>query len=225
MTITMEYNIADRSLYIIDDVVSPELAADWERFILQPHPPGNVQQDIGHDFMTDDKVLENYIVVHNEPTPEDDPILTDAFKALHTAMTETVPSGEYFVRKWYTNIMVPNSSPWVHRDSRYAPNESFTSLWYSHKNWHPNWGGETLFYHIDTTDAEFFNKSLKYNKETPDLHDKLNNMLCDCEITAVVPKPNRLVIFDSGILHSGRAPQTEITRLTTALKITSTKHV
>lgn len=216
-------NIVNRSLYIIDDVLTDELARDWERFILQPHPPEHVHKDLGHDYMTGDSVLENYIITHDGQSEE--PVLAKTFKALHDVMTEAVPTGEYFVRKWYTNIMVPESKPWVHRDSRFAPDESFTALWYPHKNWHPNWGGETLFYHIDTTDVEFFNKSLIYNKGTIELHNKLNDMLCDCEITAVVPKSNRLIIFDSGMLHSGRAPQASITRLTTALKIASTQHI
>lgn len=54
---------------------------------------------------------------------------------------------------------------------------SFTLLYYPMPVWRPEWEGETLFF------------------------DEKGNVL-----TGILPSPNRAVIFDSRLLHAGRAP-------------------
>ena len=216
-------NIVNRPLYIIDDTISEDIEDKWSKFILSDcHDPSHIYQDIGHDYMSEQQVVENRIIVHQPELISNLEVISNTFKCLHRTMINTVKPGEYYVKTWYTNIMTPESQPWLHRDSRLGPEESFTALWYPNLDWHPNWGGETLFYHLDTTDTEFFNESLNYNKDKTELHTQLNDMLYECEITAVIPKPGRVVIFDSGILHSGRCPQHKTTRISTALKIAAT---
>ena len=63
----------------------------------------------------------------------------------------------------------------------------FTLLYYPMPEWHPQWEGETFFY---ATTGEV--------------------------ISAIVPRPNRAVFFDSRIPHAGRAPA----RACPALRVT-----
>jgi SM-20-related protein len=57
------------------------------------------------------------------------------------------------------------------------PDRQFsTALYYPHLRWHPDWGGETLF----------------FNETRDDL------------VKAIYSKPGRLVVFDSAIPHVAR---------------------
>src|SRR5258708_39850337 len=53
---------------------------------------------------------------------------------------------------------------------------SRTIIFYPHSAWHPNWGGETLFFNKDQTDV----------------------------VAAVYPRPNRLLVFSGTIPHVAR---------------------
>ena len=77
-----------------------------------------------------------------------------------------------------------------------AQTPELTCLWYIVPQWHIDWAGETLFY------------------------DKDNEVAFAC-----VPKPGRLVVFDSQIKHSGRPPSRicNISRFTLALKLEPVK--
>jgi SM-20-related protein len=74
----------------------------------------------------------------------------------------------------YANGQPFGSEGSIHTDS--LSNDSYTAIYYPHAKWHPNWGGETLF----------------FNKERTDL------------IEAVYPCPNRLVVFSGTIPHVAR---------------------
>lgn len=69
---------------------------------------------------------------------------------------------------------------------------SFTLLYYPMPIWHPAWGGETVFHRPDGE-----------------------------VVLAVLPKPNRALLFDARIPHEGRAPSRDFSglRVTIAFKL------
>jgi SM-20-related protein len=74
----------------------------------------------------------------------------------------------------YANGHTYGSDGTVHTDTR-SPN-SYTSVFYPHERWNPDWGGETVFLNKAKDDAVAF----------------------------VYPKPNRMVMFDGRIPHVAR---------------------
>jgi SM-20-related protein len=86
---------------------------------------------------------------------------------------KTILAGHRLVR-CYANCIPYGSEGSVHTDS--TSNQGFTSIFYPHNKWNPNWGGETIF----------------FNSERSDI------------VAAVYPMPNRLVIFNGTIPHVAR---------------------
>lgn len=74
----------------------------------------------------------------------------------------------------YANGYPSGSEGGVHMDSNIS--EHFTTIYYPHTAWHPNFAGETMFFNQDGSDI----------------------------IAAVYPKPNRLVVFPGVIPHVAR---------------------
>jgi SM-20-related protein len=74
----------------------------------------------------------------------------------------------------YANAFTYGMDGTIHTDSTKPDN--FTIIYYPHKTWEPNWGGETVF----------------FNKEKTDI------------IGCVYPKPNRLIMFPGDVPHVGR---------------------
>ena len=72
----------------------------------------------------------------------------------------------------------------------------FTLLYYPMPDWNPGWGGETVYHHQNGEIA-----------------------------LSVLPKPGRAVLFDSRILHAGRAPNRSYggLRVTIAFKLASSR--
>jgi hypothetical protein len=94
------------------------------------------------------------------------------------------------LHRGYVNFSNSSTVDNMHVDT---PNENdYTMLIYPNMNWDIDWGGETLFYHPHTLEI----------------------------ITAVRPKPGRIVIFNGTIPHSARPPQQNCPepRYTIALK-------
>lgn len=210
MSIMINLDTSNRFLRVIDNAIPERIMHQWSEGVLNNE---HRRQDIGHDFMSSQTVIENEVVPHDiKSTSQLDQDVRD-LTVRH--IKEVVYTDLCDISAWYTNIITLDSQGWVHRDSSAPPNCTFTSLWFPHGEWHINWGGETLFYCIDTSDVAFFNKALKINSGSNELRD----MLEECHITAVVPKPNRMIIFDSSLLHSARPPQRDVTRLSTALKV------
>jgi SM-20-related protein len=92
----------------------------------------------------------------------------------------------HVLSRCYANGYPSGAEGGLHMDSNIP--EHFTSIYYPHPAWHPNFAGETLF----------------FNKEGSDI------------IAAVYPKPNRLVVFPGVIPHVARGvsrtcPQLRIT--------------
>jgi SM-20-related protein len=84
-----------------------------------------------------------------------------------------VLSGHVLSRS-YANGYPSGAEGGLHMDSNIA--EHFTTIYYPHTAWHPNFAGETLFFNKDGSDI----------------------------IAAVYPRPNRLVVFPGVIPHVAR---------------------
>jgi SM-20-related protein len=80
----------------------------------------------------------------------------------------------HVLSRCYANGYPSGAEGGVHIDSNLA--EHFTSIYYPHTSWHPNFAGETLFFNEDATDI----------------------------IAAVYPKPNRLAVFPGMMPHAAR---------------------
>lgn len=211
-------NIHDRLIHVVDSAIPDDIMMQWRHHVLNyNHGDENIYQDIGHDFMSDKTIVENNIIKHDSRSSLQ--IIQHVKSHILGIVKNIIPHADYRINSWYTNLIDNKSQAWVHRDSRAPGNQSFTVLWFPHEHWHVNWGGETLFYHVDTSDIEFFNKALRFNPQIKHKHEELNNMLQQADITAVIPKPNRMIIFDSSLLHAARPPQHNSLRLSTAFKL------
>lgn len=95
------------------------------------------------------------------------------------------------VYRAYVNAGVYGDTMFSHTDTT-PERQEITVLWYIVPEWNIDWSGETLFYDKDDEIAY-----------------------------AAVPRPGRLVIFDSRIKHSGRPPSRICyhNRFTLALKM------
>jgi len=95
---------------------------------------------------------------------------------LHTfwrGLEKTALKGHTLVR-CYANGHTYGSDGTLHADS--AVPSSYTSVYYPHERWSPNWGGETVFFNPEETDI----------------------------VASVYPMPNRLVMFQGTIPHVAR---------------------
>lgn len=102
--------------------------------------------------------------------------LSRAAPLLHTfwlGLAKTVLKGHTLVR-CYANGLSYGSDGALHTDS--VASNSFTTIYYPHDRWSPNWGGETVFFDQDEEDV----------------------------VAAIYPKPNRLVTFQGTIPHVAR---------------------
>ncbi len=77
----------------------------------------------------------------------------------------------------YVNVLRHGNSPGIHVDAPYHVESNKTVLVYMNDVWHPEWGGETVFFDHEL-DAKYL----------------------------VAPRPGRIVIFDGRIPHTGRTP-------------------
>lgn len=87
---------------------------------------------------------------------------------------QAVALKDHILVRCYANGLPFGSEGTLHIDSR-AP-KSFTTIYYPHETWHPDWGGETVFF--DERRAEI--------------------------IGAIYPRPNRAVMFRGMIPHVAR---------------------
>jgi SM-20-related protein len=80
----------------------------------------------------------------------------------------------------YANGHTYGVEGYVHTDSTDAQNY-FTTLYYAHPQWHPDWAGETVFFAPGSEDIS----------------------------AAVFPKPGRVIQFRGATAHAGRSPSRE----------------
>ncbi len=104
-------------------------------------------------------------------------ISSDPFLRSVRHIVEQMFAGERFSdQRAYVNCSVYGDSYYAHRDCA-AHEPHVTALYYANLQWHPDWGGETVYYN-DEEDAEL----------------------------AVMPRPGRLLIARGAILHRGNVP-------------------
>jgi SM-20-related protein len=92
---------------------------------------------------------------------------------LWLALRNTTLKGHTLIR-CYANAHSYGSDGTLHADS--VSDHSYTSIYYPHDTWSPNWGGETVFFNHKKTDI----------------------------IASVYPKPNRFLMFQGTIPHVAR---------------------
>lgn len=108
----------------------------------------------------------------------------------------------YFFSRAY--VYPKNTGLSWHRDNQNAATGAF--VYYAHPEWNPQWGGEFLLASAKTKDFVFPEKEL-YGEEAKFLGSHLDNtveqevLLEDEPGTYLFPKPNRLVVITSGVLH------------------------
>ncbi|OJW54971.1 MAG: hypothetical protein BGO67_05125 [Alphaproteobacteria bacterium 41-28] len=91
-----------------------------------------------------------------------------------------------------------------HRDNENSARGAY--VYYAHPDWDPQWGGEFLIAPYETKDLKYPTSTL-YHSESKYLGSHLESafekeaLLEHSVGTYILPKPNRLVIISSGIIH------------------------
>lgn len=109
-------------------------------------------------------------------------------------------SGQAFYRLWlllkegplkghiplraYANAHTYGVEGYMHRDTD-DPDNYFTTLYYAHPKWQPNWAGETVFFDED----------------------------CRTIVKSVYPQPGRVAMFPGYMLHRAQGPSRECAEL------------
>jgi len=99
----------------------------------------------------------------------------------YRGLSDRILSLDFFSNKFILHRILINAYKFgdvlrVHYDSGY----SITAIIYGNNKWEINWGSETIFASSQTKDADI--------------------------IASIIPKPGRMVFFDSNIPHTGRPP-------------------
>lgn len=153
-----------------------------------------------------DQIVRMPIWTHGQKSTAGDPfgfwaaVFADSEPALEKASPELYAlwlcakrllRGEHRIGLAYANGQTYGQAGEIHTDTEATGHK--TVLYYCNGHWQPSWHGETLFY-------------------TPDRSEI---------IRAIVPKPGRIVIFDSNIPHAGRDPARvcPVMRVTVAFKL------
>jgi SM-20-related protein len=110
------------------------------------------------------------------------PIIFQMWKGLQ----QTMLAGHSLVR-CYANAYPYGTEGRCHLDSNRS--DHFTTIYYPHERWDPDYGGETVFFNADRSDI----------------------------VAAAYPKPNRLVVFSGRIPHVARGVSRACSVLRTTL--------
>ena len=145
-----------------------------------PPTPSRPEIDITHNYWTHQ--LYNFCPVA-DPTyfqngglkASEDPIYLEVLEYLE-AVCPKMPKRDHLYGA-YINCLKAGDTPGIHVDSPYWVEDNQTVLCYLNVDYHPNFGGETIFY-----------------------DDKLNAK------RVISPKPGRVVGFDGRIPHKGTPP-------------------
>lgn len=107
----------------------------------------------------------------------------------------------FFARSYLYSI---NTGLSWHRDNNYNAAGAF--VYYSHKNWQANWGGEFLV-SSENTKKLVYPKVKNYEGNKISLGSHIDSSFEDTSLLEegvgryIMPKPNRLVFLTSGVLH------------------------
>eukprot|EP00467_Chlorarachnion_reptans_P010336 CAMPEP_0114503500 /NCGR_PEP_ID=MMETSP0109-20121206/9681_1 /TAXON_ID=29199 /ORGANISM="Chlorarachnion reptans, Strain CCCM449" /LENGTH=248 /DNA_ID=CAMNT_0001681533 /DNA_START=215 /DNA_END=961 /DNA_ORIENTATION=- len=203
-------------LWIIDGAIPNDIWADWLQHLeyskkdLANRDYSLWHFDLQKDHATGRIEIENPVLDHVLHGKEEE--LKKIIAAITLGYVEDFSRRNMRLLRAYTNFMAKSDSGLYHEDDT---NPGFVSaVWYCHPEWHLNWGGEMMIF--DSPNGSI-------NMEN--MHDfSLEGGSADADIRAVPIFPNRLIIFDSSVIHSARPPQkTGFLRLSTAFKYGTVK--
>mmetsp|Transcript_24016 Transcript_24016/g.44876 ORF Transcript_24016/g.44876 Transcript_24016/m.44876 type:complete len:289 (-) Transcript_24016:257-1123(-) len=208
-------------LRIIDGAVNQTLWKRWTEFLEWSKTNGKSGQgwslDTQVDFQTGKTAVENAVLHHDDPLDND--LQTELFESImdHAAF---LAKGEIRFLRGYTNYYVQTDQGYIHQDE--ANVGGISAVWYCHPDWHLNWGGELVIY--DVQDEAMFYHADRYLHEDnivgAEDRQRFYDHVLSSPMHAITPAANRLVIFDSHVLHAARPPQSaEALRLSTAVKL------
>jgi len=167
---------------LISDKLLYEITYLPYKMIRTDTPPCENQPDVDmrHSYWTHQ--LYNFCPVDN-PTyfqnsgleASNDPLYLEVLTYLE-AICPQMPKREWLYSS-YINVLRNGNTPGIHVDAPPHVHSNKTVILYLNYEWHPNWGGETIFYDHNL-DAQ----------------------------RIVTPKPGRVLMFDGRIPHTGRPP-------------------
>jgi hypothetical protein len=174
--------ISGREIFICDNMIDPQLVQQVGTLVRTLHYIRKEKSRPG---------VPGLAAVADIPPAK---LATDPFlRSLRHIVEKLLPGERFTDQRAYVNCSVHGDGYYMHRDCEPA-DRHVTALYYANPQWHPDWGGETIYYN-DDEDAEL----------------------------AVLPRLGRLVIARGAILHRGTVP-TRICyeeRYTLAYKLTA----
>ena len=157
--------ISGREIFICDDVIDPSMVKQ-------------IGAEVGSlPYLRTEKSRADVpgLVAVSDIAPEK--VAVNPFLcSLKRLVEKAFPQEQFSDRRAYVNCSAYGDGYYMHRDC--APQEPHvTALYYANLEWHPDWGGETIYY-TDEEEADM----------------------------VVMPRPGRLVIARGAILHRGNVP-------------------
>lgn len=157
--------VSGREVFICDNMIDPMMVKQIGSVVRSIHYVRKEKSRPG---------VPGLAAVSDIPTER---IAIDPFLRSVRQIVEQTFSGERFSdQRAYVNCSIYGDSYYAHRDCA-AEERHVTALYYANLEWHPDWGGETIYYN-DQEDAEL----------------------------VVMPNPGRLVIARGAVLHRGNVP-------------------
>jgi len=138
--------------------------------------PGDDQYSFWHKHFAGHLIVDHMIKEGQQQPYDCDQELKEKAPIIHQlwrTLKQRELKGHVLVR-CYANGQPYGCEGTIHTDS--ISHSSYTSVYYPHDKWQPNWGGETVF----------------FNPERNDI------------VASIYPRPNRLVIFPGVIQHVAR---------------------
>jgi SM-20-related protein len=188
-------DLGEPFISIVDDVLPQDRRRELNVFLHRPgwkfgwkSDPQNDHFSFWHKHFAGNKNPDNYEKDGAELQYECAKVLGEKFPILHSFWVDLNRTflQGHSLVRCYANGTPFGSEGSIHTDS--VSSNSYTAVYYPHEKWHPNWGGETILFNHDKSDI----------------------------LTAVYPKPNRLLLFRGTIPHVARG----VSRSCPALRIT-----
>jgi len=157
--------ISGRELFVCDNMIEPMMVKQVGNLVRTLHYLRKEKSRPG---------VQALAAVSDIPAER---IPVDPFlRGLKQAVERLFPGEQFTDQRAYVNCSVYGDSYYTHRDCA-EHEQHVTALYYANLEWHPDWGGETIYYN-DEEDAEI----------------------------VVMPRAGRLVIARGAVLHRGNVP-------------------
>jgi hypothetical protein len=157
--------ISGREIFVCDNVIDPMMVKQVGTLVRTLHYVRKEKSRPG---------VPGLAAVSDIPAER---IAIDPFlRQLRQIVERVFPDEQFSDQRAYVNCSVYGDGYYSHRDCA-THEHHVTALYYANLDWHPDWGGETIYYN-DEEDAEL----------------------------AVMPRPGRLVVARGALLHRGCVP-------------------